>query len=95
MLDYQRIRPAERETAKRWASSAAGAALEQDVGFTPGESTDGQSVVTTFSAEEKEQIRNLLTNAKSVQEIEAIEASVRKGLLPEELLPPAKRQKTS
>ena len=30
-----------------------------------------------------------------MQEIEAIEASVRKGLLPEELQPPAKRQKTS
>lgn len=108
-MDYERVRPSERETAQRWAASAAGAALESDVQagntastavFTPGESMDGSHVVTTFSAAEKEQIRELLANAQSVQEVEAIEESVRKGILPEQLQQqqqekPAKRQKVA
>lgn len=106
-LDFTRIRKSERETAQRWALSAAGAALESDLlqqqqqsGGTSNPNTADGFVVTSFSAAEKEQIRNLLANAASVEEVEAIEASVRKGVLPDQLreerpLPPAKRQKTT
>ena len=59
---------------------------------------DGTTVVTLFSAEEKEAIRNLLANAGSIQEVEAIESAVQKGILPDQLLslrqpppPPQKR----
>lgn len=53
--------------------------------FVPGESMDGTSVVTLFTSEQKEAIRQLLVNAQSVQEIEEIEAAVRKGVLPMQL----------
>ena len=75
------------------ANSAAGAALESDLQkqqtavktFTPGESEDGATVVTLFTAAEKAAIRNLLANAESVQEVEEIENSVKRGILPEQL----------
>jgi hypothetical protein len=63
--------------------------------FTPGESTDGTTVVTLFSAEEKETIRNLLANANSVQEIEEIETAVRNGILPEGLVQRHKQPRTT
>ena len=53
--------------------------------FTPGESTDGATVVTLFTMEEKELIRQLLENATSAQEIEEIEHSIRRGILPEKI----------
>jgi hypothetical protein len=46
-----------------------------------------------FTTEEKEAIRNLLTNAESVQEIEEIENAVRKGLLPDKLRLQQQQQK--
>jgi hypothetical protein len=71
------------------ANSAAGAALESDLQtvktFTPGESEDGATVLTIFTGAEKEAIRNLLANAASVQEVEEIENSVKRGILPEQL----------
>jgi hypothetical protein len=89
-LDYVKIKRAERLQAERLANSAAGAALESDVQqqvktFTPGESQDGTTMVTLFSAAEKEAIRNLLANATSVEQVEAIENSVQRGILPEQL----------
>jgi hypothetical protein len=90
-LDYVKVKRAERLQAERLANSAAGAALESDVQqqqvktFTPGESEDGTTVVTLFSAAEKEAIRNLLANATSVEQVEAIENSVQRGILPEQL----------
>jgi hypothetical protein len=81
-------------------NSTAGASLERDIQqlaamassssapiktFTPGESEDGTAVLTLFSVEEKEAIRNLLANAESVQEVEEIENAVRRGVLPEKL----------
>lgn len=53
--------------------------------FTPGESQDGATVVTVFTADEKEAIRDLLANAGSVQEVEDIENAVKRGVLPEHL----------
>ena len=96
VLDFARIKPQERETAERLANSAAGAALESDLKtFTPGESVDDGKSVNTFNNEEKEQIRQLLASAKSVQEIEEIENAVKRGVLPDKLQKPAaKRQKT-
>jgi uncharacterized membrane protein YebE (DUF533 family) len=93
VLDHQRITKAERERAERLASSAAGAALESDVQnegrqsktktFTPGEgNTAEESFVVSFTPEEKEQIRQMVANAKSAQEIEEIERSVKRGILP-------------
>lgn len=98
-LDYIRIKPAERDRARRLASSAAGAALESDVqaslatteaakSFEPGEANKngGRSFVTVhFSEEQKDMIRDLLSKASSAQEIEEIESSVRKGVLPSAL----------
>lgn len=75
------------------ANSAAGAALEADIQgedqgsgartFVPGEGkTAEESFVTSFTPEEKEQIRQMVANAKSPAEIEEIERSVRRGVLP-------------
>ena len=103
-MDCTKIKRAERQRATRLFQSAAGAALENDVQqmsdvktFTPGESTDGTAVLTLFTVEEREAIRLLLINAASVQEVDAIENSVKRGILPEQLRsntqPPAKRMK--
>jgi hypothetical protein len=96
-LDCIKVKREERVRAAKFAKSATGAALESDVQqqststatvktFTPGESADGTTVVTLFSSEEKEAIRNLLANAGSIQEVEEIENAVRKGVLPDQLV---------
>lgn len=91
VLDHQRITQTERGRAKRLASSAAGAALESDVQdeagkqktFTPGEGASAEeSFVVNFTAEEKEQIRQMVANANSPAEIEEIERSVQRGVFP-------------
>jgi hypothetical protein len=88
------VKRTERQRATRLFQSAAGAALENDVPpqlatdvktFTPGESADGTTVLTLFTAEERDAIRLLLANAASVQEVEAIENAVQRGVLPEPL----------
>jgi U2 small nuclear ribonucleoprotein A' len=94
-LDFTKVKNSEREKARRLANSAAGAALEGDIQqeartatktFVPGESLDdAKAVVISFTAEEKEQIRNLLANASSAKELEEIETSVKSGVLPEAL----------
>lgn len=92
-LDYVKVKQAERKTAAAWAKSAAGkAVLQQDKSeettaptFTPGEGVDGQSssfVTAHFTTEQKAYIRELLTSAESVQEMEEIEGAVRRGVLP-------------
>ena len=91
VLDHQRITKTERDRAMRLAGSAAGAALESDVQdeagrqktFTPGEGASAEeSFVVNFTAEEKEQIRQMVANAESPAEIEEIERSVQRGILP-------------
>jgi len=95
VLDHQRITQTERDRAKRLAGSAAGAALESDIQdeagrqntntFTPGEGASAEeSFVVNFTAEEKEQIRQMVANAESPEEIEEIERSVQRGVLPKQ-----------
>ena len=95
-LDFVKVKQAERKQAAAWAKSAAGkAALQQQQEseetsaptFTPGESVEGQAqqssfVTAHFTAEQKAYIRELLTSAESVQEMEEIENAVRRGILP-------------
>jgi hypothetical protein len=51
--------------------------------FTPGEGASAEeSFVVNFTKEEKEQIRQMVANANSSQEIEEIERSVKKGIFP-------------
>ncbi|CAB9501185.1 U2 small nuclear ribonucleoprotein A [Seminavis robusta] len=94
-LDYVKITTSERDRAKRLANSAAGAALESDVQkealstktFVPGEGESAQETfVTNFTPEQKEQIRQLVANAKSPAEIDEIERSVQRGVFPQHLL---------
>lgn len=94
VLDHQRITKTERDRANRLASSAAGAALESDIQdeagrqntFTPGEgATAEESFVVNFTAEEKEKIRQMVANAESPKEIEEIERSVERGVLPKQM----------
>jgi U2 small nuclear ribonucleoprotein A' len=97
VLDFSKITKTERERAERLAQSAAGAALEADVQeeesntqnnnniktFVPGEGESAEeSFVTNFTPEEKARIRDMVANAKSPAEIEEIERSVRRGILP-------------
>lgn len=97
-MDCVKIKKTERERAERLANSAAGAALEADVQgeqstsssaaktFVPGEGLDPQKAfVASFTVEEKEQIRELVANASSPAEIEEIEQSVQRGVLPLQL----------
>mmetsp|Transcript_11938 Transcript_11938/g.27685 ORF Transcript_11938/g.27685 Transcript_11938/m.27685 type:complete len:284 (+) Transcript_11938:35-886(+) len=95
VLDHQRITQTERDRARRLAGSAAGAALESDIQdeagnqntFTPGEGASAEeSFVVNFTAEEKEQIRLLVANAESPEEIEEIERSVQRGVLPKQII---------
>lgn len=51
-----------------------------------GDENGTPSKATAFTAEQKQQIRDLLANASSVKEVEEIENSVRKGILPERLM---------
>lgn len=54
--------------------------------FTPGEGASAEeSFVVNFTAEEKEQIRQMVANAASPEEIEEIERSVQRGVLPKNL----------
>lgn len=94
VLDHQKITQTERDRAKRLAGSAAGAALESDIQdeagrqktFTPGEGASAEeSFVVNFTAEEKEQIRQMVANAQSPEEIEEIERSVQRGVLPKNM----------
>jgi U2 small nuclear ribonucleoprotein A' len=95
MIDYSKVKLAERQQATSWAKSAAGrAVLEESVvadgadsskvappTFTPG----GEAFATAhFTAEQKAVIRERLANATSVQEMQEIEDSVRRGILPVE-----------
>mmetsp|Transcript_22847 Transcript_22847/g.47916 ORF Transcript_22847/g.47916 Transcript_22847/m.47916 type:complete len:300 (+) Transcript_22847:130-1029(+) len=95
VLDHQRITQTERDRARRLSDSAAGAALESDVQdeagrqktFTPGEGESAEeSFVVNFTAEEKEQICQIVANAESPAEIEEIERSVQRGVFPEKFL---------
>ena len=95
VLDHQKITQTERDRAKRLAGSAAGAALESDIRdeagrqktFTPGEGASAEeSFVVNFSAEEKEQIRQMVANAESPEEIEEIERSVQRGVFPKNMI---------
>jgi hypothetical protein len=97
-LDYTRITKTERERAERLANSAAGAALQSDVQseakngststtttktFVPGEGESAkESFVTSFTKEQKEEIRELVANARSPAEIDEIERSVKRGIFP-------------
>jgi hypothetical protein len=80
----------ERERADRLANSAAGAALAKDVGheetantFVPGEGKSAEeSFVTSFTKDQKDQIRDMVANASSPAEIEEIERSVKRGIFP-------------
>lgn len=55
--------------------------------FTPGEGASAEeSFVVNFTAEEKEQIRQMVANAKSPEEIEEIERSVQRGVLPKQTI---------
>lgn len=100
-MDYIKISKSERDRAERLSKSAAGAALEADVQgeqatasktFVPGEGLSAEaSFTTSFTAEEKEQIRVLVANASSPAEIEEIEQSVQRGILPPKLLQQRKR----
>jgi hypothetical protein len=91
----------ERATAVRLAESAAGAALEDDIAKNrhPFETAaEEDSLASAFTSEQKERIRELLANATNIQQVEEIENSVKRGLLPTQLLPaaeepPTKRQK--
>ena len=101
VLDFTKVKEAEREKAKRLAMSAAGAALESDVRlearnaaaaastasgtktFVPGEGRSAEESFTTqFTKEQKEQIRKMVAEASSPEEIERIETSVKRGVFP-------------
>jgi len=96
VLDFCKVTKAESEKAKRLAKSAAGAALEVDVQqeareaatnktFVPGGAggkSAKESFTTNFTPEQKEQIRQMIANAKSPAEIEYIENSVKRGEFP-------------
>lgn len=97
-----KIKQSERGKAERLAQSAAGAALESDSkieagkSFVPGEGRSAEeSFATSFTPKQKEQIRQLVANAKSPGEIEQIEASVQRGVFPSLPLSPVSCLQTS
>lgn len=94
VLDFQKVTNSDRRQAERLATSAAGAALERDVQqektFVPGEGRSAQeSFATSFTKEQKEQIRQMVANASTPAEIEEIERSVQRGIFPGTATTPA------
>lgn len=86
-MDFQKVTNSNRRQAERLATSAAGAALEKNVEqektFVPGERKSAQeSFATSFTKEQKEQIRQMVANASTPAEIEEIELSVQRGIFP-------------
>jgi len=99
VLDFIKVKDKERNRAGRLATSVAGAALEGDVKaearqtsktaktFTPGEGhSTKESFVLNFTPEQKVQIREMITNAKTPADIERMEESVKRGEFPSILL---------
>ena len=92
VLDYQKINQKEREKAKRFALSAAGAALQSDIlqqntepdnTFIPGKAnTAKENFRIQFTPAQKEQIREMIMNAKNPSDVEAIEECVKRGEFP-------------
>ena len=88
-LDYIKIKASERKQAAQWGVQnasqlqAADAATNTSAAntFTPGEGVP-KLVTAHFTTEQKAYIRDLLASAESVQEMEAIEAAVQRGVLP-------------
>jgi len=91
-----KVKPIERENAKRLAKSAAGAALEGDVQmeareaptktFTPGEGqSTKEAFITNFSPEQKLQIKQMIADAKNPADIEYIKNCVTRGEFPSTL----------
>lgn len=93
VLDFCKVKQSERDKAQRLARSAAGAALEGDVKFeakesaktfVPGEGISAKDAfVTSFTADQKMRIRDMIANANSPAEIELIENAVKRGEFPE------------
>ena len=102
VLDFEKIKDAERAKAQRLAMSSAGAALEGDVQmeareaaaeeaknndnvktFTPGQGQSAkESFTVNFTKEQKLEIKNMIANARTPDEIERIEECVRRGEFP-------------
>ena len=75
VLDFAKIKTAERQAAESWLASPAGAALEGQTvkSFVPGEGLDETArsfAATTFSAEEKELIDVIGTLERAIGIIE-------------------------
>eukprot|EP00554_Chaetoceros_debilis_P000206 CAMPEP_0194080866 /NCGR_PEP_ID=MMETSP0149-20130528/6791_1 /TAXON_ID=122233 /ORGANISM="Chaetoceros debilis, Strain MM31A-1" /LENGTH=147 /DNA_ID=CAMNT_0038762669 /DNA_START=449 /DNA_END=892 /DNA_ORIENTATION=- len=98
VLDFIKIKKSERGMAKRLAMSTAGATLEGDVEFearqnalkvksntfNPGEGKSAkESFLVSFTKEQKSQIKDMIANAISPEEIETIEECVKRGQFPE------------
>lgn len=98
VLDFIKIKKSERSMAKRLAMSTAGATLEGDVEFearqnalkaksntfNPGEGKSAkESFLVSFTKEQKSQIKDMIANAISPEEIETIEECVKRGEFPE------------
>jgi len=95
ILDFVKVKEKERNRAKRLAISAAGAALEEDVKLEYQESEKDLVIGTnalnnsttcmrevfekTFTNEQQLYIKDMITNASSLEEIESIEKSVKEG----------------
>jgi len=92
VLDYQKINQKERDKAKRFALSAAGAALQSDIlnsesepdnTFVPGKAnTPKENFRIQFTPTQKEQIREMIMNAKNPGDVETIEEFVKRGEFP-------------
>jgi hypothetical protein len=91
----ERITQTERHRAQTFWASSASRAVEEEMEqlphdnvttnntFTPGEGASAEeSFVVNFTKEQKEQIRQMVANAKSSLEIEEIERSVKRGVFP-------------
>jgi len=105
VLDFTKIKQKERDMAKRFAVSAAGAALQADIQmearettsattsqsnneddsntFVPGKgNTTKETFRIQFTANQKEEIRDMITNASCPEDVEKIEECVRRGEFP-------------
>eukprot|EP00047_Mylnosiga_fluctuans_P003663 m.230260 g.230260 ORF g.230260 m.230260 type:complete len:232 (-) comp12035_c0_seq1:50-745(-) len=86
-LDYQRIKPREREESEAIFGGAAGTAAKEEFVKKTNFSTAAAAAAPTPAAapnKDVEAIKAAIRNAKSLEEVQALEAQLRAGVVPEQ-----------
>ncbi|XP_076056443.1 small nuclear ribonucleoprotein polypeptide A'-like U2A isoform X2 [Oratosquilla oratoria] len=87
VLDFRRVRQRERDLARKLFKSKAGREMQKEIKkartFVPGSGiAEARPVVSQMSAEDQAAIRQAITNARSMDEVERLQHMLRTGSVP-------------